>query len=300
MHFTYAIPSGDSLRQGDVLQRTAALNEVLGEVFPYHHDHSDYRFFMVITQSCDLALRNDGCKSPYVGLCVVRPLQTVMARQLAKLQKSPFEREHGFCSERQRVYLHDFLRNLMRNDIDDYFYLEPEPEFGITEPLVAFLALSLAVKANLHYSTCREARILRLSEEFSIKLGWLIGNMYSRVGTKDWVPTVLTEEKFEERIDSELDQLCAWLPPSEIKALKRAAEKGEISFGADGRLDESTVKELTSRAEKSKRSQRQRLADLSTEIVFECLPKEYASEKAMERIRGRLASDPDLGQILKG
>ena len=44
---------------------------------------------------------------------------------------------------------------------------------------------SVAIKAD-HYEVLQKARIGQLAKEFRAKLGWLVGNMYSRIGTEDW------------------------------------------------------------------------------------------------------------------
>ena len=52
-----------------------------------------------------------------------------------------------------------------------------------------------------NYEGLVAARTLTLNEEFRAKLGWLVGNIYSRVATRDWekqaintlINTVLTE-----------------------------------------------------------------------------------------------------------
>ncbi|BAC47429.1 bsr2164 [Bradyrhizobium diazoefficiens USDA 110] len=41
------------------------------------------------------------------------------------------------------------------------------------------------MKADLHLATCVAAKILQLTDTFQAKLGWLVGQMYSPVGTQD-------------------------------------------------------------------------------------------------------------------
>lgn len=73
IHFTYK-PSPDmsSLCQGDVLCVTDEMRKILKEVHPYFLNEQ-YKYFMVLTQSCDLVRRNAGkCKTPYITLAAVR------------------------------------------------------------------------------------------------------------------------------------------------------------------------------------------------------------------------------------
>lgn len=64
IHFTYKqFPDMSSLCQGDVLRVTDEMREILKEVHPYFLNEQ-YKYFMVLTQSCDLVRRNAGkCKT---------------------------------------------------------------------------------------------------------------------------------------------------------------------------------------------------------------------------------------------
>ena len=65
------------------------------------------------------------------------------------------------------------------------FFLHPDASVGITEPCVALLQVSIAVRAPEHYEKLVRARAGRLEATFQSKLGWLAGNLYSRVATID-------------------------------------------------------------------------------------------------------------------
>jgi hypothetical protein len=66
------------------------------------------------------------------------------------------------------------------------FYLHPDLDSGITVPSVAILRVAISVSAAQHYFTFKEARVGRLSKLFEPKLGWMVGNLYSRIGVPDW------------------------------------------------------------------------------------------------------------------
>src|ERR1700679_1779586 len=58
MHYIYTdAPDAASLNQGDVLTRTPELDAVLTEYHPHYARHPSYRYFLVLTQSCDLVRR---------------------------------------------------------------------------------------------------------------------------------------------------------------------------------------------------------------------------------------------------
>ena len=61
LHFCYAQSNdylSEELSQGDILKRTPELDEILAKVHPHFHQHRKNLYFMVLTQSCDLVIRN--------------------------------------------------------------------------------------------------------------------------------------------------------------------------------------------------------------------------------------------------
>jgi hypothetical protein len=88
LHFTYASNlCKTDLMQGDVLERTPAIDQLLKVVHPHFHGHQKNLFFIVLTQSCDLVQRKggSGCKSPYITIAPVRSIDSVIERHLAQL-----------------------------------------------------------------------------------------------------------------------------------------------------------------------------------------------------------------------
>src|SRR5207247_8080250 len=66
------------------------------------------------------------------------------------------------------------------------FYLHPDADVGIAVPAAAMLRVSISLRSREHYNVLKAARCGRLRAEFRNKLGWLTGNLYSRVDTPDW------------------------------------------------------------------------------------------------------------------
>ncbi len=64
-------------------------------------------------------------------------------------------------------------------------YLKVETDAGIVTPSVIMLRISIALRRE-HYDLLCQARCGRLSAEYANKLGWLSGNLYSRIATPDW------------------------------------------------------------------------------------------------------------------
>jgi hypothetical protein len=70
----------ENLHQGDILQKTDALHDVIGQAHRYYADAEDYHFYMVLTQSCDLVRRKSKPKTPYITIAAVRPARILIDR----------------------------------------------------------------------------------------------------------------------------------------------------------------------------------------------------------------------------
>jgi endonuclease III-like uncharacterized protein len=61
---------------------------------------------------------------------------------------------------------------------------------------------------------------LELNENFQAKLGWLVGNLYSRVGTVDWVPNNIDQPAFNKMVNNQIKAFFQVLPNlSEVQKL---------------------------------------------------------------------------------
>jgi len=224
-HFTYQSPIADSdLFQGDLLDKTPALLEVLKVAHPLYSEGEDYTHFLVLTQSCDLVRRNSKYpKARYITLAAVRPLTLVLQRKIDEFRK-PFDIAAGVCSLKHKTTLNAFLQQILNNNNTDYFYLNPDPVLGLHDPSCAFLRLTISLRAYEHYERCLQARLFSLTEVFRAKLGWLTGNVYSRVATADWVPNYASEDDFNKRINKHFDGLCKWVAPERLDVARAEAE----------------------------------------------------------------------------
>jgi len=235
-HYVYEDPSRTELMQGDVLQRTPELCAILDEFHPHYAKHPDYKYFMVLTQSCDLVRRGGGpCASPYITIAAVRPVQEVLWREAAKDQE-PWQQKTRVVGKRLRDTLALFLHRLMDNNETGFFYLHPEVALGLHEPCCAFLALSVALKAD-HYDVCLAAKILQLKEPFQAKLGWLIGNMYSRIGTAEWDTNYSGDDKMASQVAHLLNRTF-------IAIDDRKIEEGLAALRRDGTLATKSEEEI--------------------------------------------------------
>jgi len=284
-HFTYAALDVAQMNQGDVLRRTPAVETILNEVHP-HYTSTDYRFFIVLTQSCDL-IRRDGrpCASRYVTLAAVRPLRLVLEREVRRFQYDPIEKRLGICSRAQYAKMVQLAERLLNNNQERYFFLQREPGSGLEEDHCAFLQLTITLKAELHYETLLAAKILQLSESFQHKLGHLVGTMYSRVGTEDWVPEHASDIDFRSRTHELVNDLVEWLETD----LHRRVVK-ELDKLQDEEQTPEKLIEVVERLKKTKEARRREGLDSIERVLRDA----GIGPELSGKIRRRLESNSDV------
>jgi hypothetical protein len=298
VHFTYQPPRGD-LQQGDVLVRTPEVDEVLREVHPHYYGRTEYRNLIVLTQSCELVRRELGgavrCKTRYVTVAAVRPLQTALDRELQKRQRSDRERRAGYCVADARVPVRQFVARLLNNNEPGYFYLHGESSALIDEPRVAFLALSIALKADLHYDKLLAARVAQLTPEFQAKLGELVGNLYARVGTTDWYEHIPSTD-FDSMVDSIVDGLCSWVDGEFMGRIKRE-EKQRAKTAPGYQMSAEDVTEFVDTLAAERAAKKNALARRAAEVLRELKPD--LPEGDVERFEAYLLNDVSFSGATK-
>jgi hypothetical protein len=203
--------------------------------------------------------------------------------------QNDFAKAAMVCSQNKRINLEQFLESLLNNNEGEYFYLHGDPDLEFPEPSCAFLRLLITLESEKYYDYCFNARILSLTDVFQAKLGWLVGNMYSRVGTEDWVPDHLTQEEFNDHIKTEIDALCPWIPDKQLKEAIRKAPDGLLTKDRDTIRKHVDGTPILSKKEEAIK----RVVELLTELGK---VKDGKDEKL---IRNRLTNDPNLSTILK-
>lgn len=226
-HFTYkSIEDTDkeSLCQGDVLELTDELKCALSKIHPYFNN-GNYPYFIVITQSCDLVKRDGkNCKSPYITLAAVRTLDDFYKKELKRNNDYLCVSKISLLSSKKENKYYQLTERLYNNTEPDYFFLFKDEEHSLNDSMVAYLKVSIALKSELHYESCLKAKILELTDEYKAKLGWLVGNIYSRVGTTDWT-TICTDSERKARIKDELQSRFLIAEPKVLNKLKAELEE---------------------------------------------------------------------------
>lgn len=221
IHFTYKEHmEKDSLCQGDILEKTDDLIAILKEVHPYFLNEA-YKYFMVLSQSCDLVRRNGKtCKTPYITLAAVREYSDFLERTLVSNKMAENYNGIFLVEERAKARVTQLVERVYNNTEPDYFFLYKEDALNFPKSMVVYLKVSIALKSELHYDSCLNAKRLELSDEFKGKLGWLVGNMYSRVGTTDW-ESKMTDKARRQMIEDEVNSRCVIGSKEQIRELKK-------------------------------------------------------------------------------
>lgn len=184
-HWTYCTPEdGSDLQQGDIIGRKDELLEVLRGVHSYFCDER-YIAFLVLTQSCDLVRRKRGeCKARHISLATVREMDQVLPGIIHELSGTRYQ---SILLRERKSIAEEFLERLIDQNEQSrgLFYLHPAADAGIAVASLAFLRVTITLRQE-HYDILTKCRVGRLQPEFSNKLGWLVGNLYSRIGTPDW------------------------------------------------------------------------------------------------------------------
>lgn len=221
-HWTYqqVDPKNSDLFQGDIISRTDALDKVIGEVHRHFSDPK-YLAFVVTTQTCDLVVRQGECKTRHISLAVIRALDDLIPELLQELCGTTYKKVFEQDSRLQAKQLLDKILN-QNEQSRGMFYFHPDADVGIAAPSVALLRVSITFRTQ-HYSMLKEARSGRLSTEFRNKLGWLTGNLYSRVDTPDWSDDEGGKERSEKILEDLLDREGenVWVPSSWIAVARR-------------------------------------------------------------------------------
>lgn len=278
------------LEQGDLIPRSAVIiDETLRKYHSYHVEKPANEMFAVLTQSCDLVKHGGSCKARYIALAPVRPLRWILDHEFRDyLLRTPGGLFVLGSSETQTRY-EDLLTKLINNNDSRYFFIPQRPDLQIAEDMCIMLPLSLAIRAE-HYEACLAGRVAQLTDLFQAKLGWLLGQQFSRVGTPDW-----TSDAIQKKVRAVSDRALSWLPDHEYSQLKTALAKLEADK-PDVVVDEAVLGEIR-RTFQSKRT-------LVINAVLDVLEKKALIQpgKSLLRrdIRNELTKDTTFAKFLPG
>ncbi len=136
-----------------------------------------------------------------------------------------------------------------------------------------------------HYELMRDARCGRLQSEFANKLGWLVGNLYSRVGTPDW-PKDELKKKIKKCL--ELDGKTEWIPENALQHIKKEFGQG---LAREELLEKAKIK-IPSFKDKG--------IERVLKMVAEHFPEVSKERERLEKLRRKLTSDAALLATFRG
>jgi hypothetical protein len=281
VHWTYeAYDDSDELEQGDLLQPTEALQRIFASVHP-HFRNSKYLAYIITTQSCDLVLRRSQPKASYINLATVRPLSEVLHKILGTVAKPIGV---GIFRSSAKGDVRRFLERLLNQNeqASGLFFIHADSDLGIAEPAVAFLRVTVALRAD-HYDVLRAARVGRLTPEFRAKLGWLTGNLYARPATQDWGEKADRRKLFNNLIDQAMRE-ARWI---DDEIVERAAKEGiDLSTASPESVDELRSPSRLDRALEELEAQ---LTEIAPDLTLEQRTK----------LRNRLRNSGKFTKLLK-
>jgi len=296
MHWTYEkCENNADLEQGDILEPREELSALFKNVHPYF-TQPKYRGFLVITQTCDLQNRlyngTKRCSATHISLSVIRSVQDVISQSLS--ERFGFMAPGIYAMHMQRTVenLAERLVNQNENSLG-LFFLHSDLDSGIAVHSVALLRVAISVKAVEHYETLKSARVGRLSKEFQPKLGWMVGNLYSRVGVTDWKEKSEKENKnLENNIIKEILSFTRnkpiWLDKKVYdKILKNKPDFDSLPLN----MQEEIIRESMPDPPKDK------ALEIIAKTVKNVSPK--ISDKEIETIKSRLSNDDQFAAQMR-
>lgn len=275
----------DVLEQGDLIERTPEIEKLLNLYHPYYASHKDNNFFVVLTQSCDLVRRSGTFNARYLSIAPVRPLRSVLKREFEEKLENVGDGKQAYASHRVKNLLEQFLQRLINNNEAPFFYFEERQEFGVFSDMCAMLALSISIKPE-HYDTLLSAKKIGITDVFQAKLGWLVGQMYSRVGTPDFERSKVTEKTRDY-----LDGIAVWVDDVETKQLKELVNQHETTKCSP--VDSAVMRQLIKDLPKKKLQVIDAVLNVAAKLG-------YVEEKGKNRYAFRQALEKDsvLAQLL--
>lgn len=292
-HFTYDDrPDKRNLCQGDVIKITADVREIIKDVHPYYNNNKN-KFFMILTQSCDLVLRKGQCKSSYLTIATVRTIEDVLSREKYKFIFNVYDKDLGVGNKKTKTKYDQFIERLINNNDDQYFYLHKDEILGLNGDHCAILRLSIPLKSILHYQALLDGKIIQLKEPFQHKLGYLVGNTYNRVGTEDWLSEGRDRTYYRNLINRYLDIISneiEWIEDDKYKSLhktikKKSKEKLKISLA-------EIIEEMEEEKNMEKSNKEKKLKENLKKIGID-------SEK-IEKVITTIKNQPGISVLIKG
>lgn len=159
----------EPLRQGDILN-THMLRENLRGHQDYFAEQQHFNYYMVLTQSCDLARGG----VDFIFLSTVRVFREAIKFNQVQ-SRTAKDANRNFIRD---LYLHSYNKR-------GFFYLPCDSRKGLVEDHIVDLRVMFSLH-KLHYPDLIQARLCGITDLYAAQLGHIAGHMFNRVATPDW------------------------------------------------------------------------------------------------------------------
>lgn len=210
----------DDLEQGDVITGSSEIKELLK--CNGNSIENDIIAYIVTTQTCDLVKRNDSVKATYINLATIKDFDNILQQILNDINNKIIDNVYLSKEKNKNI---DLIKRIINQNEKDYglFYLHPNVDLtGISVRSVALLRNTFSISTQ-NYNVIKKNRIAGIQTDFQHKLGWLVGYLYSRVGTKDWSEDSSLNDELTQLIRDLLKEKYKWI---EDEKYKHAKSKG--------------------------------------------------------------------------
>ena len=294
VHFTYTEDSDNhNLHQGDLLKKTNDLLMLIKEYHPRFINNS-YEYFMVLTQSCDLHIRDEAIKVKFINICPTKSIKQVLKYASEKYRYSKYEKSFDLISDSSLAKIKQFLERLLNNNVENYFFLYRAISKGLNKDYCAFLRLAIPIKAQ-DYDILLKAKILQLTQTFEHKLGYLYGSNYSKIGTDDWIPDNYSKEEYDSIINNYMFEIKKPLKVIDSKTHKELIKK--LKAFEEKNKSEPTDEDVVNISEEIKNNKLEERAKRK-KIIKKELEKFDIDEKIINNFVNRLSNTPEYRTIL--
>ena len=129
------------------------------------------------------------------------------------------------------------------------------------------------------------ARVASIDDVFQAKIGWLVGQIYSRVGT----PDLFDKKAMLNKVKEYSEGLAIWVEDGDIKSLCSKAQEFK-ALHPEGVIDSLTLRALIEKIPKRKASVIEAVLDIATELDLVKNPslERRVSEKRLIVVRSSL------------
>jgi hypothetical protein len=223
-----------SLTQGDIIEKSEPVVERVAQAHQYYAQATDYTHFVVLTQSCDLVRRKGAFKAPYITIAAAKPFSKTLDSYFRQNSKPLKGTGISYFSQTLSGKARQLIERHINNTEPEFFFLPKEGHPNLSEDLVVFLRLTIALRQE-HYEVLANAKVAELADVFQAKLGWLTGNIYSRVATPDLEDRGLDSKSIKTQYYEQYipRDSAVWLSSIQAEYLKKLITKKCAELGRD-------------------------------------------------------------------